>query len=288
MRHWPTSQLVNIRERYYLVDCGEGTQIQLRRYRVKFQRIDRIFISHLHGDHIFGLVGLMSSMHLLGRETDLHLYGPPELEELLKLQLRVSSTFLRYKFVFHPLNFGSPEVIFEDDTLSITTIPLHHGMPCNGFLFREKPKPRNLIKEQLKRYEIPVVAMPGIKAGADFETEDGKIIPNDALASPPKKSYSYAFCSDTAFKPALAEQLKGVDLLYHEATFTKEMAGRAEVTFHSTAEQAATLAQEAEVGQLVIGHFSARYKDDGGHLTEAQAVFSNTVLATEGAQFRLY
>ncbi len=278
----PTAQLLNIAERFFLIDCGEATQIQLRKFKLKFQRINHIFISHLHGDHYLGLIGLFSSMHLLGRTVELYLYCPPELEEIIEVQFKHSQTYLRFKIVYHHHKFIANDLIFEDNKVEVRTILLNHRIPCCGFLFTEKPLLANISKEILQKYKIPVEQILAIKGGADFITTEGELIPNSELVSNKLKPRSYAYCSDTCYDERIIEVIKGVDLLYHEATFLNDMLSRAKETFHSTALQAATIAQKAEVHQLMIGHYSARYRDLQPLLDEAQTVFSNTILSIEG------
>ena len=278
----PTAQLLNIAERFFLIDCGEATQIQLRKFKLKFQRINHIFISHLHGDHYLGLIGLLSSMHLLGRTVDLQLYCPPELEEIIEVQFKHSQTYLRFKIVYHHHKYIANDLIFEDNKVEVRTILLNHRIPCCGFLFTEKPLLANISKDIIQKYHIPVEQILPIKGGADFITTDGELIPNTNLVSNKLKPRSYAYCSDTCYDERIIEIIKGVDLLYHEATFLNEMLPRAKETFHSTALQAATIAQKAEVHQLMIGHYSARYRDLQPLLDEAQTVFSNTILSIEG------
>ncbi|MES2285002.1 MAG: ribonuclease Z [Bacteroidota bacterium] len=278
----PTAQLLNIAERFFLIDCGEATQIQLRKFKLKFQRINHIFISHLHGDHYLGLIGLLSSMHLLGRTVELHLYCPPELEEIIEVQFKHSQTYLRFKIIYHHHKFIANDLIFEDNKVEVRTILLNHRIPCCGFLFTEKPLLANISKEVLQKYHIPVEQILAIKGGADFITAEGELIPNSKLVSNKLKPRSYAYCSDTCYDERIIEIIKGVDLLYHEATFLNDMLPRAKETFHSTALQAATIAQKAEVRQLMIGHYSARYRDLQPLLDEAQTVFSNTILSIEG------
>lgn len=278
----PTAQLLNIAERFFLIDCGEATQIQLRKFKLKFQRINHIFISHLHGDHYLGLIGLLSSMHLLGRTVDLNLYCPPELEEIIEVQFKHSQTYLRFKIVYHHHKYIANDLIFEDNKVEVRTILLNHRIPCCGFLFTEKPLLANISKEIIQKYQIPVEQILAIKGGADFITSEGELISNSQLVSNKFKPRSYAYCSDTCYDERIIEVIKGVDLLYHEATFLNEMLPRAKETFHSTALQAATIAQKAEVHQLMIGHYSARYRDLQPLLDEAQTVFSNTILSIEG------
>lgn len=284
---FPTSQVIDINQSRYLIDCGEGTQMQLRRHRVRLQRIKAIFISHLHGDHYFGLIGLINTMHMLGRQTELDIFGPPDLKQVLDLQLKLADTKLSYKWNFHPLNFGESEVIYTDTGVTVSTIPLDHRIDCNGFLFQENKKKRKIRRELIPELNIPVEQFQNIKAGADFVDDKGVLHPNSTITEDPKPSYSYAYCSDTKYNESIVEVIKGADLLYHEATFLEDMIKRAEFTHHSTAKQAATIAKMAEVGQLAIGHYSARYTDFSDHLKEAKAVFEDTQLATEGKVFSL-
>lgn len=278
----PTAQLLNIAERFFLIDCGEATQIQLRKYKLKFQRINHIFISHLHGDHYLGLPGLLSSMHLLGRTVDLHLYCPPELQEIIELQFKHSQTYLKFKIVYHPHTYLANDLIFEDSKVEVRSILLNHRIPCCGFLFREKPLLANISKEILQKYKISVEQILPIKSGADFITANGELIPNNLLISNKPKARSYAYCSDTCYDERIIEFIQGVNLLYHEATFLNELLPRAKETYHTTALQAGTIAQKAQVHQLMIGHYSARYKDLQPLLEEAKSVFDNTILSVEG------
>lgn len=285
-RH-PTAQLLQHNERFFLIDCGEATQIQLRKFKIKIQRIDHIFISHLHGDHFLGLPGLLGTLHLLGREKELHIYSPSGLEEIIKTTHFYSKTFLKYELVFHVLEATVPKGIFEDDKLSVETIPMDHRIPCCGFLFREKELQRNIIKEKLEKYDIPIHEIPKIKEGRDFISADGTRIRNIELTTDPPAPRSYAYCSDTIFNDSYIEQIKNVNLLYHEATFADDMAARAKETFHSTAKEAGTIARKANVQQLIIGHYSARYRELDVLLKEARENFSNTVLAIEGETYKV-
>jgi ribonuclease Z len=285
-RH-PTAQVVNIHERFFLVDCGEGTLIQMNRYKLKFHRINHIFISHLHGDHYLGLLGLLSTMHLQGRTIPMHVYGHGPLKEIIDIQLKYSETNLRYPLHFHELIPGKEEVIFDDDQIEVRTIKLNHRIPCSGFLFSEKPAPRKLIKEKLIEFNIPVSFYQELKAGSDYVSSDGKKIPNGELTMDPRAARKYAFCSDTCYDETILPHITNVDLLYHEATFLSDKSARAAETFHSTAEQAATIAKKAGARRLIIGHFSARYKNLYPLLEEAREVFPETTLAIEGDSFRI-
>ena len=278
----PTAQLLNANERFFLIDCAEGTQIQLRKYKFKFQKISRIFISHLHGDHYFGLIGLISTMHLLGREKELHIYAHPKLKEIIDIQLYASSTELCYPLFFHPITPGVDEVLFEDKKIKISTFPLSHGIDCNGFLFQEKRPPRKILSEKVKEYNIPIDQLKNIKWGGDFICKDGTLVSNDRLTISNKLPFSYAFCSDTKYSESVIDKVKGVSLLYHEATFMNDRKERAEETNHSTTIDAATVAKQAKVNHLLIGHFSQRYRDESILLEETKSVFKNTILAKQG------
>ena len=285
-RH-PTAQVINFHERFFLIDCGEGTLIQMNRYKIKFHRINHIFISHLHGDHYLGLLGLISTMHLQGRVSTLHIHGPQDLKEIIDIQLKYSETTLRYPVEFHSIDPKNPSVLYDDEDVTISSIILSHRIPCTGFLFTEKPRQRKLKKDKLAQFNIPVTFYNELKAGKDYIDEDGKTVPNSALTIDPRKPRRYAFCSDTIFDERLISIVKGVDLLYHEATFLSDKADRAKETFHSTAAQAATIAKEAGVRRLIIGHFSARYKNLYPLLEEAKSVFPETTLAIEGDRFSI-
>lgn len=276
-----TSQLLNVQNQLFLIDCGEGTQLQLAKNHVKINRINNIFISHLHGDHFFGLMGLISTMHLYGRHKSLQIFGPPGLSEIITIQLRYSESNLNFKIKLHELEQGS-DCIFENEFMTVETIPLSHRVFCNGFLFREKPKPRKINKEKLPE-NFSLRNILKLKKGEDILDDDNQLIyKNDELTLPPKKSHSYAYCSDTSYKEDIVPQIKHVDLLYHESTFMNDMLERAANTFHSTARQAATIASKAGVGKLILGHYSVRYKDLNPLLQEAREVFPDTCLGLEG------
>ena len=283
-KRFPTAQALNLNERIFLIDCGEGTQIQLRRFKIRFGKINHVFISHLHGDHYFGLLGLISSFSLLGRKNDLHIYSHPQLEIILNCQLKYYGDELGFSIVFHYYNAVKSELIYEDKWMTVETIPLRHRIPTAGFLFREKVKDRNIRKEMIDYYQIPVSDIVRIKKGADFET-GGKIIQNDVLTIPPLRPCSYAFCTDTAYSEDITSQIKDVDLLYHEATFGNDLEDQAKLTLHSTAKQAAIIACKSKVKKLIIGHFSERYKDISVLLAEARAVFTETSAAEDGDVF---
>ncbi|MEN8704259.1 MAG: ribonuclease Z [Polaribacter sp.] len=285
---YPTSQLLEINNRHFLIDCGEGTQRQMRKYKVGFSKIDHIFISHLHGDHFYGLVGLLSTYGILSREKDLHVYGPKGIEEVTLLQLKISKSHAKYKIVFHELSSTKSELIFEDEKVSVKTIPLNHRVYTNGYLFKEKEKPKKLHIDNIGNYEeIGKADYLNIKAGKDITLSTGEIVPNDELTLPPKKALSYAFCSDTMYKPDIVPIIKDVDLLYHEATFLADREDLAKKTKHATSKQAAEIAKAAKAKKLIIGHYSGRYKDISLFQEEAQEIFKNTELAIPGKLFTM-
>lgn len=282
---YTTSQLVEVQSRHFLVDCGEGAQMQLMRLQANFHRINHIFISHLHGDHYLGLMGLIFTMHLQRRVNDLHIYSHRGLDEIITTHLRYSRSAPSFKIIFHPLEKGLRDVIYDDDALTVETIPLSHRIRCSGFLFREKTKPRRVDKNKLPP-GLLIQQIAGLKNGQDVVNEEGVVLyTNESLTLEPRKSRSYAYCSDTAFDEGLSSQLKNVDLLYHEATFMTDEESKARDTLHSTAKQAATIAKLADAGKLLLGHFSARYKDLTPVLEEAKLIFNNTELAIEGQEF---
>ena len=280
-RHFPTSQIVNVRDKLFMIDCGEGAQLQFRKSRLKFSRLNHIFISHLHGDHCFGLLGLISTLNLLGRTAELHIHSPKGLEDLMIPMLDFFNRQMTYRVLFHEFGTKEAAVVYEDRSLTVTTIPLRHRMPCCGFLFAEKPGPNHILRDMIDFYQVPVYELNRIKNGADYVTPEGEVIPNARLTRPSAAPRRYAYCSDTIYLPPVTEQIKGVDLLFHEATFAEDAAPRAKETFHTTASQAARIARDAEVKKLLIGHFSARYDDEQVLLDEARAVFPNTQLAKE-------
>lgn len=283
----PTAQLLNCNERFYLIDCGEGTQQQLIRYGFKASKIDFIFISHLHGDHFFGLVGLLSSLHLNGRTKPLHLFAPTALKEILDLQFLHSDTHLRYSINFFPIDPSKPEVIFKNNDVVVETIILNHRIPCTGFKFTEKKRLRKLIVEKLEKDSIPVEYYTMLKRSVDFQLPDGRKVNHLDYTTDSAIPKVYCYCSDTMYDERYFEQIKGADTLYHEATFMHDMLERALETHHTTAQQAAEIANKVEAKKLLIGHFSSRYKTLEGLLEEAQAGFENTVLATEGRTFEI-
>lgn len=285
-RH-PSSQVVNYNGNLFLVDCGEGSQFRMQHLNVKRGRLDNIFISHLHGDHFFGLVPLLTSFNLNWREHPLNIYGPPGLKEIIDVHFKYANTVLKYDINFHPIEADAPRVIYEDNHLTVETIILTHRLPTTGFLFREKPSPRKILGEKIEQYSIPYQVISDIKNGADFTTAEGNVVPNAELTCDPAAPRSYAYCSDTIYTDSFTEQIKGISTLYHEATFVLEHAERAAETYHTTSTQAAKVAEAAEVGKLLIGHFSARYDDLSTLHAEAKAVFPNTHLALEGSVFEI-
>ncbi len=286
-RHFSSSQVINIREKLFMVDCGEGAQLQLRRSKLKFTRLNHIFISHLHGDHCFGLMGLISTFGLLGRTAALHIYAHEELQKLLAPHLEFFCKGMTYDVVFHAIDPTKAAIIYDDRSVSVSTIPLKHRIPTCGFLFQEKKTPNHIIRDMVDFYQIPVFELNRIKNGEDYVTPEGVVVPNSRLTTPSAPARSYAYCSDTICLRNILPQIKGVELLFHEGTFAQCDAARAKETFHTTAQQAAEIARDAEAKQLVIGHFSARYEDESVLLKEAQAVFPNTLLAKENLRITI-
>ena len=284
-KHLPTSQVLCVREKLFMIDCGEGTQLQIRKSRLRFARLGHIFISHLHGDHCFGLLGLISTFSLLGRTAALNIYAPRELEVLMRPQLDFYCRGGSFEVIFHSFDPTKSERIYEDRSVSVTTIPLQHRLPCSGFLFEEKPQLPHIRRDMMDYLEIPVCQFNNIKLGGDWVRPDGTVVPNGQLVTPAAPPRRFAYCSDTAFLPANARLVRGVDLLFHEATFAAADAKRAAETLHSTAAQAAEFARLADARQLVIGHYSSRYDNEQGLLAEARAVFPETYLACEGGVF---
>lgn len=281
LRHFPSSQVLSLRGRNYMIDCGEGAQLQLRRCHLRFTTLDHIFISHLHGDHCFGLVGLISTFALHKRETPLHVYAPKGLKKIMEPLIAFFCSGIGFEVMFHEMSTDCMEEFAVDDWLKVTTLPLHHRVPTCGFLFREHGHLRHIRRDMMDYLQIPHYAIPGIRQGEGWTTGDGRCFANEQLTLPADPSRSYAYVSDTAFLPQLADALQGVDLLFHEATFAEADAARATETLHSTASQAARMAVAAKAGKLLIGHFSSRYDDETLLLKEAQAIFPDTTLARE-------
>ncbi len=281
----PTSQILEIKNRLFLIDCGEGTQVQLRKNKIRFSKINHIFISHLHGDHFFGLVGLVSTFTLLNRTTDLHIYGPKGIKEVIKLQLRLSNSWTNYNLFFHELESLESEIIFEDEKVLVKTIPLKHRVYTNGFLFQEKIGERKLNLDAVQNYEIESCYYQKIKNGKDITLEDGRIIENDKLTFDPVPAKNYAFCSDTVYNEAMIPIIENIDVLYHESTFLQSEENLAQKTLHSTAKEAATIALKANVKQLILGHYSTRYESIELFKEEAETIFSEVLLADDGKSF---
>jgi ribonuclease Z len=284
---YPSAHVLNAHERLFLIDCGEGTQMQLRKTRIRFAKINHIFISHLHGDHVFGLYGLLSTFSLMGRTNPIHLYAPENYDKMFKSHLSDFDINLSFEIDFIPLSGKDPIKILDDKYLTVTSFPLQHRIPSYGFLFREKKSERNLIKEKIDKYQIPQVRLPAIKKGEDFITPDGSIIKNEDITLPPREPLSYAYCSDTKYFRRLASFVMGVSLLYHEATFDKGKEDLAAITGHSTTLDAAKTALNAGVGSLIIGHFSARYKDISPLVDEARTLFPKTYPAIDGKTYEV-
>lgn len=275
----PTAQFLEMEERCFLIDCGEGTQVQLRKAKAKFSKINHIFISHLHGDHVFGLPGLISSFRLLGRETPLHVYGPKGIKEMMETIFRITETHQGFEVVFHEISSKKSEKVFEDNRVEVFTIPLDHRIYCNGYLFKEKPKERHLNMQEISKYpEIEICDYHNLKRGKDIQLSDGYILKNENLTKPAEPSVSYAFCSDTRYLESIIPIIKNVDVLYHEATFLHDLKKMADYTGHTTALEAAKIARKANVKKLILGHFSNRYNDLSVFLNEACEIFPETYL----------
>ena len=281
----PTAQILETNGHLFLIDCGEGTQVQLRKFKVKFARIKHIFISHLHGDHFYGLIGVISTFRLLGREADLHIYGPKGIKEVVLLQLKLAKSYTNYKLIFHELEDKTPQLLFEDDKVSVSTIPLDHRVYTNGFLFKEKSNERKLDIVAATKHDIDPCYYRSIKLGKDVPNSAGELINNALLSHDPLPSMSYAFCSDTAYKEDIISLIKGVSVLYHESTFLDEHEHLCEKTKHATAKQAALIAKKARVGHLILGHFSTRYGTIIPFQEEANTIFDNVLLADDGKTF---
>ena len=281
----PTSQILEIKNRIFLIDCAEGTQVQLRKNKIRFSKINHIFISHLHGDHFFGLIGLVSTFTLLNRTTDLHIYGPKGIQEIIKLQLRLSNSWTNYGLFFHELESNDSEVIFEDEKVLVKTIPLKHRVYTNGFLFQEKTGDRKLNLDAVQNYEIDTCYYQKIKNGKDITLDDGRVIENDKLTFDPIPAKNYAFCSDTAYNEAIIPIIENIDVLYHESTFLQSEENLAKKTLHSTAKEAATIALKSNAKQLILGHYSTRYENIDLFKEEAASIFPEVLLADDGKSF---
>jgi len=281
----PTSQVLEIKNRIFLIDCGEATQVQLRKNKIKFSKINHIFISHLHGDHVYGLIGLVSTFMLLNRTNDLHIYGPKGIKEMITLQLRLSNSWTSYGLYFHELESDVSETVYEDEKVIVKTIPLKHRIYTNGYLFQEKIGDKKLNAEAMKQYQIETCYFQNIKNGKDITLEDGTVIENSRLTFEPIPPKSYAFCSDTVYNEDILEIIRDADILYHESTFLESEAVLAEKTMHSTAKEAATIALKANVKQLILGHYSTRYENIGLFKEQAETIFPNVLLADDGVSF---
>lgn len=281
LKHYASSQIVELRGKAFMVDCGEGTQVQLRRMHIHFNKISAVFISHLHGDHCLGLTGMISTFGMLGRTAPLHVYATAELGPMLRSQLDMFCKGLEYSVEFHEVDTTRQYVVYEDKSLTVTTVPLNHRVPCCGYVFKEKPTLPHIRRDMIDFYGIPLCEINNIKNGADWTTSDGRVIANNLLTKSADKPRAYAYCSDTKFIPNLHKLVSGVDTLYHEATYCSEDEKRAVLYYHSTARQAAEVAQKAGVGKLLLGHYSARYNDEKLLLNEAKAVFAESYLTHE-------
>ncbi len=280
----PTSQVLEILNNHFLIDCGEGTQVELRRNKIKFSKIKHIFISHLHGDHFYGLVGLVSTFRLLNRESELHIYGPKGIKEIITLQLKLANSWTNFPLIFHELTSKEPELILENSSVTVTTIPLKHRVYTNGFLFKEKEGDRKLLIDKAETFNIDFSLFRSLKKGKDVISEDGKLIPNHLVTADPPPAKSYAYCSDTVYDPEIVPLIKKATVLYHESTFLEDKADLAQPTKHSTAKQAATIAKLAEVQKLILGHYSTRYPDIELFRIEASTIFPDIILADDGKE----
>jgi len=284
-KRFPSAHVLNVHERLFLIDCGEGTQIQFRRFKLPMSRINHIFLTHSHGDHVLGIFGLISSFNLLGRHADLHVYGVPDFEEILFKNIEYFTDRMSFKVVYHAVDPFRVEEIYSDKNVVVSTLPLRHRVPAVGYLFREAQKPLNIRKEFIAKYNPSLSDIVKIKNGSDYITSEGVAIPNAEITYISSLPRSYAYCSDTLYSERLVGLVKNVDLMYHEATFLHSELELARSTGHSTAHQAATVALKANVGKLLIGHFSSRYHDESKFLNEAQEVFPNTELVNDGQKF---
>lgn len=287
LHHYASAQIVELRGKQFMIDCGEGTQMQLRRSRIRFTKLSAVFITHLHGDHCFGLIGMISTFGLLGRTAKLDVYAPAALESMLQAQMQLFCHSFDFEVAFHAVDTSKQQVVYEDRSLTVESIPLDHRIPCCGYLFKEKPTLPHIKRDMIDFYQIPTSQINNIKAGADWTTADGEVVANSRLVEAAEAPRSYAYCSDTRYIPTLHERIKGVTALYHESTYGEDNLQRAEKYFHSTARQAAMVARDAQAGQLLLGHFSSRYEDENVLLQEAKAVFENTYLCDEQKVFEL-
>lgn len=282
LRHNPSSQVVSLRGKMFMIDCGEGTQVQLRRSKIHFMKIERVFLSHLHGDHCLGLIGMVSTFGMLGRIAPLHVHASAEYETLLNEELRMFCPHLEYEVVFHAVDTSRHQVVFEDRSLTVESIPLEHRINCCGYLFREKPLLPHIRRDMIDYHKIPVSEINNIKNGAGWTTAEGKSIPNHQLVTPADPPRSYAYCSDTRYMPQLYRLVKNVNVLYHESTYAEDHRDQAKIYYHSTAAQAAQVARDAQVGKLLLGHYSQRYEDETPILSDAKKIFPDSFLTNEG------
>ena len=287
LHHYASAQIVELRGKQFMIDCGEGTQMQLRRSRIRFTKLSAVFITHLHGDHCFGLIGMISTFGLLGRTAKLDVYAPAALESMLQAQMQLFCHSFDFEVAFHAVDTSKQQVVYEDRSLTVESIPLDHRIPCCGYLFKEKATLPHIKRDMIDFYQIPTSQINNIKAGADWTTADGEVVANSRLVEAAEAPRSYAYCSDTRYIPTLHERIKGVTALYHESTYGEDNLQRAEKYFHSTARQAAMVARDAQAGQLLLGHFSSRYEDENVLLQEAKEVFENTYLCDEQKVFEL-
>ncbi len=287
LHHYASAQIVELRGKQFMIDCGEGTQMQLRRSHIRFTKLSAVFITHLHGDHCFGLIGMISTFGLLGRTAKLDVYAPAALEPMLQAQMQLFCHSFDFEVAFHAVDTSKQQVVYEDRSLTVESIPLDHRIPCCGYLFKEKATLPHIKRDMIDFYQIPTSQINNIKAGADWMTADGEVVANSRLVEAAEAPRSYAYCSDTRYIPTLHERIKGVTALYHESTYGEDNLQRAEKYFHSTARQAAMVARDAQAGQLLLGHFSSRYEDENVLLQEAKEVFENTYLCDEQKVFEL-
>ncbi len=287
LKHSASAQIIEMRGKCFMMDCGEGAQMQFRRSRIHFAKINAIFISHLHGDHCFGLLGLLSTFGMLGRTSRLRVFAPKEYEDLFKQQMDFFMQGMEYEIEFVPVDTTKAQMVYEDHAVTVETVPLQHRVPCCGYIFREKPTLPHIRRDMIDYYGIPISQINNIKNGAGWTNEDGEMIPNERLVEPAEPPRSYAYMSDTRYVPDLAEKVKGVTVLYHESTYTTEHEDRAKLYYHSTARQAAMVARDAGVGKLLLGHYSARYNDETQLLKEAKDIFPSSFLSKEGLTFSI-
>jgi ribonuclease Z len=287
-KHSPSAQVLNIHDKLFLVDCGEGTQMQMRKFKVKMQRINEVFITHMHGDHYLGLMGFISSMHLLGRKTKLTVYGPSELKAILELQLKASQTFLEYPLEVVAVDTAAKQCIYDDKSLRVYSFPMKHRIECCGYLFEEKERKPKITKESIARYGLIPSQIIQLKNGLSVVLEDGSTLEPETVCDDPEPPKRYAYCSDTAYSEKVIEAIKGCSTVYHESTFLESEAERAKSTFHSTATQAAQVAKAAGAKRLILGHFSSRYATEEPFKVEASAIFNNVSLANEGMVFTVH